>query len=178
MTSTNQRIGGIRKEVDYRKLGPAVLIASSLVLAIRTARCPPTHSDGLADVEWEKELEHSARIAKAMMSEWPASGLISRLVLPVARKLFVNLLHPGGHLRLSGEHRGRHGRGRRRVFNLVLLLPACPPVVHQRYSGRLIEPMSVNADRCIDVLVPEQLANRQEVLRVRCQPFVSDDVPV
>jgi hypothetical protein len=68
MTSTNQRLGGIRKEVDYRKLGPALLIASSLVLAIRTARWPPTHSDGLADVEWEKELEHSARIAKAMLT--------------------------------------------------------------------------------------------------------------
>jgi hypothetical protein len=29
MTSTNGRIGGIRKEVDYQKLGPALLIASS-----------------------------------------------------------------------------------------------------------------------------------------------------
>lgn len=68
MTSTNGRIGGIRKEVNYQKLGPALLIASSLVLAVRTARWPTTHSEGLADVDWQKEVEHSARIAKAMLS--------------------------------------------------------------------------------------------------------------
>jgi hypothetical protein len=40
MTSINSgmRIGGFRQEVDQQKLGPALLIASSLVLAIRTAR--------------------------------------------------------------------------------------------------------------------------------------------
>jgi hypothetical protein len=70
MTSTNgePQIGGYRREVDYQKLGPALLIASSLVLAIRTARWSPTHSDGLAHVEWEKEVEHSARIAKIVLS--------------------------------------------------------------------------------------------------------------
>jgi hypothetical protein len=68
MTSTNVRIGGVRKEVDYQKLGPALLIASSLVLAIRTARWPATHSDGLADVDWQKEVEHSARVAKVMLT--------------------------------------------------------------------------------------------------------------
>ena len=56
MTSTDGRIGGLRKEVDYQKLGPALLIASSLVLAIRTARWPATHSDGLAEVDWQKEV--------------------------------------------------------------------------------------------------------------------------
>jgi hypothetical protein len=50
MTSINDgmRAGGFRREVDQRKLDPALLIASSLVLAIRTARWNPTHSDGLA----------------------------------------------------------------------------------------------------------------------------------
>jgi hypothetical protein len=68
MTSTNGRVGGTRKEVDYQKLGPALLIASSLVLAVRTARWPTTHSDGLAEVDWQKEVEHSARVAKAMLT--------------------------------------------------------------------------------------------------------------
>ena len=68
MTSTNGRVGGVRKEIGYQKLGPALLIASSLVLAIRTARWPATHSDGLADVDWQKEIEHSARIAKVMLT--------------------------------------------------------------------------------------------------------------
>jgi hypothetical protein len=66
MTSTNAgpSVGGHRREVDYQKLGPALLIASTLVLAIRTARWSPTHSDGLAHVEWDTEVEHSVRIAK------------------------------------------------------------------------------------------------------------------
>jgi hypothetical protein len=70
MTSTNggPQIGGYRRDVDYQKLGPSLLIASSLVLAIRTARWSPTTSDGLAHVEWEKEVEHSVRIAKIVLS--------------------------------------------------------------------------------------------------------------
>lgn len=70
MTSTKpaEHIGGYRREVDFKKLGPALIIASSLVLAIRTARWPPTHSDGLANMEWEKEIEHSVRIAKIVLS--------------------------------------------------------------------------------------------------------------
>jgi hypothetical protein len=70
MTSTKPapRIGGYRHEVDHQKLGPALLIASSLVLAIRTARWSPTHSDGLSNVEWDKEVEHSVRIAKVVLS--------------------------------------------------------------------------------------------------------------
>lgn len=68
MTSTNGRIGGIRSEVDYQKLGPALLIAASLVRAIRTARWPATHSDGLAEVDWQKEVEYTARVAKAMLT--------------------------------------------------------------------------------------------------------------
>jgi hypothetical protein len=70
MTSTNtgSKIGGYRSEVDHQKLGPALLIASSLVLAIRTARWPSLHSDGPANIEWEKEIEHSVRIGKIVLS--------------------------------------------------------------------------------------------------------------
>jgi hypothetical protein len=74
MTSINTgpQVGGRRREVDHQKLGPALLIASSLVLAIRTARWSPTHSDGLADVEWDTEVEHSVRIAKIVLSHLTA----------------------------------------------------------------------------------------------------------
>lgn len=77
MTSTNggTRVGGYRREVDNQKLGPALLIASSLVLAIRTAQWTPTHSDGLSHTEWESEVEHSVRLAKIVLSHltarWP-----------------------------------------------------------------------------------------------------------
>jgi hypothetical protein len=67
-TETGPQVGGHRREVDYQKLGPALLIASSLVLAIRTARWSPTHSDGLATVEWDTEVGHSVRIAKIVLS--------------------------------------------------------------------------------------------------------------
>ena len=70
MTSTDSgpKVGGHHREVDYPKLGPALLIASSLVLAIRTARWSPTHSDGLSQTDWDREVEHSVRIAKSVLS--------------------------------------------------------------------------------------------------------------
>jgi hypothetical protein len=70
MTSTRKgsQIGGYRSEVDQQKLGPSLVIASSLVLSIRTSRWPTIHSDGLANMEWEKEIEHSVRIAKLVLS--------------------------------------------------------------------------------------------------------------
>jgi hypothetical protein len=70
MTSTKpgSHVGGYRREVDYQKLGPVLIIALSLLLAIRTAGWDPTHSDGVANVEWEKEVEHSVRIAKTVLS--------------------------------------------------------------------------------------------------------------
>lgn len=56
MTSTNGRIGGVRREVDFQKLGPALLIASSLMLTVPTARWPTTHSEGRANLDWQKKL--------------------------------------------------------------------------------------------------------------------------
>jgi hypothetical protein len=74
MTSTNagSKVGGYRREVDFQKLGPALLIASSLALAIRTAKWSPTHSDGLSSIDWDKEVEHSARVAKIVLSHLTA----------------------------------------------------------------------------------------------------------
>lgn len=70
MTSTRNgsQIGGYRSEVDQQKLGPALAIASSLILAVRTAHWPTTPSDGLANMEWEKEVEHSVRIGRLVLS--------------------------------------------------------------------------------------------------------------
>jgi hypothetical protein len=74
MTSTSKgsRVGGYRAEIDQQKLGPALLIASSLILAIRTSRWLPTHSDGLANMDWEKEVEHSVRIGRVVLSHLTA----------------------------------------------------------------------------------------------------------
>jgi hypothetical protein len=87
MTSTKpgSRVGGIRREVDYQKLGSALLIASSLVLALRRARWYPTLSDGLANIEWEKEVKHSVRIAKNVLSHLTVA-LIAIWVLRQAKR--------------------------------------------------------------------------------------------
>jgi hypothetical protein len=70
MTSINggMRIGGYRRDVDQQELGSALLVASSMVLAIRTARWNLTHSDGLANIDLEREVEHSVRMAKLVLS--------------------------------------------------------------------------------------------------------------
>ena len=40
----------------------------SVVASTRAAEWPITYSDGLADVNWQKEVEHSVRVAKAMQT--------------------------------------------------------------------------------------------------------------
>jgi len=70
MTSTKNgsEVGGYRSEVDQQKLGPALTITAGIILGMRTNRWTATHSDGLANPEWEKEVEHSVRVAKRVLS--------------------------------------------------------------------------------------------------------------
>jgi hypothetical protein len=70
MTSTNKgtKVGGHRDEVDQQKLGPAMVIAAGLILGMRTIRWEATHSDSLSSTEWEKEVEHSVRVAKRVLT--------------------------------------------------------------------------------------------------------------
>lgn len=56
-------IGGYRREVDLTQLGPALLVASSLILAIRTARWKRIESGPAAAEEWNREVEQSVLIA-------------------------------------------------------------------------------------------------------------------
>lgn len=70
MTSTKKgsQVGGHRKEVDQQKLGPALVITAGVILGMRTIRWEATHSDGLASTEWKKEVEHSVRVAKRVLT--------------------------------------------------------------------------------------------------------------
>ncbi|MEZ2347013.1 hypothetical protein [Terriglobus sp. RCC_193] len=70
MTSTNKgsQVGGHRNEVDQQKLGPAMVITAGLILGMRTISWDATHSDGLSSIEWEKEVEHSVRVAKRVLT--------------------------------------------------------------------------------------------------------------
>jgi hypothetical protein len=55
-------------EVDQQKLGPALVITAGVILGMRTIRWEATHSDGLAGEELEKEVDHSVRVAKRVLS--------------------------------------------------------------------------------------------------------------
>lgn len=89
MTSTDSAasVSGLHQEMDYQNLEPALLIASSLGLAIRAVRWNPTHSDGLANVDWDREVEHGVRIAKVVLSH-----LTIRSPEIFRRKLFLGTL--------------------------------------------------------------------------------------
>ncbi len=62
------QLGGINQEIDHAKLGPTLVIASSLVLAIRTARWSRDTVSTASSPEWEAEVEHSIRIARRVLS--------------------------------------------------------------------------------------------------------------
>ncbi len=67
------KVGGYDKAVDYAKLGPTLVIASSLVLAIRTARWKPPDTDSTSSArDWEAEMERSVWIARRVLSHLTA----------------------------------------------------------------------------------------------------------
>jgi hypothetical protein len=62
------QVGGVHRQVDFARLGPTLVIASSLVLAIRTARWPRDAETTASQTEWDAEVEHSVRIANRVLS--------------------------------------------------------------------------------------------------------------
>jgi hypothetical protein len=57
-------IGGFQQHPDWPKMGPSLLIASCLILAIRTARWPARSSESTAsDVELVREIDHAVHVA-------------------------------------------------------------------------------------------------------------------
>ncbi len=62
------QVGGVHKRLDHPRLGPSLLIASSLVLAIRTARWPREAVNTASQPEWDAEVEHSVQIATRVLS--------------------------------------------------------------------------------------------------------------
>lgn len=52
-----------KREIDLSQLGPVLLVASSLILAIRTARWPRIESNLASSPELENEIEQSVMIA-------------------------------------------------------------------------------------------------------------------
>lgn len=61
-------IGGYNDVPDWPKMGPSLLIATCLIVAIRTARWPATHDPVNSNVELEREIEYAARVSQRVLS--------------------------------------------------------------------------------------------------------------
>jgi hypothetical protein len=61
-------IGGYNEHPDWPKMGPSLLIATSLILAIRTAKWPTQWHETASDTELEKEIEYARRLAGRVLS--------------------------------------------------------------------------------------------------------------
>jgi hypothetical protein len=61
-------IAGYRREVDLSKMGPTLVIASGLILAIRTAKWPRIVGDMASQTEWDAEVEQSVKMAHHILS--------------------------------------------------------------------------------------------------------------
>jgi hypothetical protein len=61
-------IGGYREDIDWPKLGPSLLIASCLIVAIRTAKRLPVFSSHTYDGELDKEVDYAIHVAGRVLS--------------------------------------------------------------------------------------------------------------
>lgn len=61
-------VGGYTKQPDWVKLGPSLLVAASLVLAIRTAKWTTNSCETSSSPEWEVEVDRSVQIARRVLS--------------------------------------------------------------------------------------------------------------
>ncbi len=69
------RMGGCDERPDWPKLGPSLLIATCLVVAIRTARWPALASTTARDIDLDQEIEFAATISRRVLAtltkRWP-----------------------------------------------------------------------------------------------------------
>jgi hypothetical protein len=61
-------IGGYEERPDWPKLGPSLLIATSLILAIRTAKRQAVFDSSFSDTDLDAEIEYSIHLASRVLS--------------------------------------------------------------------------------------------------------------
>jgi len=62
-------VGGHHERVDFPKLGPSLLIASALILAIRTVRRAADYDACLSNKDLEKEIDYAIGLAHSVLSK-------------------------------------------------------------------------------------------------------------
>jgi hypothetical protein len=61
-------IGGYNDVPDWPKMGPSLLIATCLIVAIRTAKWPASFDTATGDLDLQKEIKYAAHVAKSVLS--------------------------------------------------------------------------------------------------------------
>lgn len=60
-------IGGYHERTDWPKMGPSLLIATCLIVAIRTAKWPPRLDTSTSGVQLDEEIQFAVSIASRVM---------------------------------------------------------------------------------------------------------------
>jgi hypothetical protein len=68
MTPGGLDVGGFEERPDWPKLGPSLLIATCLILAIRTAKRAAVFDAAFSDTDLEAEIRYSAHMARRVLS--------------------------------------------------------------------------------------------------------------
>jgi hypothetical protein len=61
-------VGGFEERPDWPKMGPSLLIAACLILAIRTAKRPALLNTSFSDVDLGSEIDYSIHLAHRVLS--------------------------------------------------------------------------------------------------------------
>lgn len=62
-------VGGLNERPDWPKMGPSLLIASCLIVAIRTAKWPPRTDPLLCEQDMQDEIDFAIRTAYRVFSK-------------------------------------------------------------------------------------------------------------
>lgn len=68
MASMGLEVGGYRDRTDWPKMGPSLLIATALIVAIRTARWPARCDTSLSGADLDAEIHFAANVASRVMT--------------------------------------------------------------------------------------------------------------
>jgi hypothetical protein len=63
------KIGGFEDKPDWPKMGPSLLIATSLILAIRTARWAARSDNTASNMDLENEIDHAAHLPGRVLAK-------------------------------------------------------------------------------------------------------------
>jgi len=61
-------VGGHHDRQDWPKMGPSLLIATCLILAIRTAKWPARFDASLSEIDLDREIDHAAHLASRVLA--------------------------------------------------------------------------------------------------------------